>query len=284
MRLQSENGMPCLQLPTSEDVKRISKSFLSDLKSLTVIDDTTHEIRPIICCVCDSMPAKANWSRFVDIDELIKRAKKCKLRKSDSPIAYGEDLRAQYTAKDKRLKDFILSPETYVTKDDKVLICHGCHIELEVNSKKRCDRREPPTESIINGYMIGDPPDVLSCLNPVELSLITKTSTQCRSFIFFAGSHQSIKGWHTLFKGRPEENIANMTLMTKSGWKGQILVVLCGPFTKEQEKTTRAKMSVCPLKVIAAWKWLKLNNYRYKDIEVPNVDDIPLPYILDSEW
>jgi predicted phage-related endonuclease len=42
---------------------------------------------------------------------------------------------------------------------------------------------------------------VLSNLNQVELSLITKTVIQCQSWIFFAGSHQSIKGWHTFFKG-----------------------------------------------------------------------------------
>ena len=275
--------MPLLSLPTQQDNDRISKAFLSDLESYTVNDAATKTIKPVICSVCDSMPTKAQWSTFVKIDEFIKLSKKCNLTKTDSPTTYGEEIRKQYTADDERLKDFILSPETYVT-DDKVLICHGCLNELRVNSKQHKQRRRPPKESIIRGYMIGDAPDVLTCLNPVELSLITKTSTQCRSFIFFAGSHQSIKGWHTLFKGRPGENVANMKLMTKSGWKGQILVVLVGPFTDAQNKTTRERMTVCPKKVIAAWEWLKANNYRYKDIEIPNEDEIPLPYILDSEW
>jgi hypothetical protein len=276
--------MPLLALPTHQDTERITKAFLSDLESLTVTDDKTKTIKPVICSVCDSMPHKAQWSTFVGMNEFIELVSKGRLNKSNAPKIYGDDLLDQYTAVDKRLKDFVLSPETYV-KDDKVLVCHDCLEALRTNYKQtHLDRCRPPKQSIICGYMIGDAPEVLTCLNPVELSLITKTSTQCRSFIFFAGSHQSIKGWHTLFKGRPGENVANLKLMTKSGWKGQILVVLCGPFTDAQNKMTRDRMTVCPKKVIASWEWLKANNYRYKDIEVPTEDEIPLPRIIDSEW
>ena len=131
--------------------------------------------------------------------------------------------------------------------------------------------------------MIGHAPDLLSDLNPVELSLITKTSIHCQSFIFFAGSHQSIKGWHTFFKGRSGENVGNISLMTESGWKGKMLVVLCGPFTSAQKVLTLARMHVRPDVIIQAWIWLKNNNYRYRMIEIPHVDSIPLPHIMDEE-
>jgi hypothetical protein len=71
--------------------------------------------------------------------------------------------------------------------------------------------------------------------------------------------------------------------MTKSGWKGHILVVMCGPFTSEQALLKRAKTRVDPQKVIAGWVWLKANNFRYKDVTIPNIDDILLPYLLDDE-
>jgi hypothetical protein len=45
-------------------------------------------------------------------------------------------------------------------------------------------------------------------MNTVELFLITKTVTQCISWILFAGSHQLIKGWYTFFRGQPEANVA----------------------------------------------------------------------------
>jgi hypothetical protein len=34
------------------------------------------------------------------------------------------------------------------------------------------------------------------------------------------------------------------------------------------------------LKVVAAWRWLKENNYRFKDDVIPHVDDIPIPKIV----
>jgi hypothetical protein len=275
--------MTLLPLPSREDTNRIAKAFLSDLESFTATDEVTKQIIPVICSICDSMPTECKWSQTVDIHKFVKLCERGKLRKTDSLKAYSQELRDQYTAKDKRLKDYVLSPETYVNRQDEVLVCHHCLTELETNWTKDRVRRRAPRESIASGYMIGDAPEVLTCLNPVELSLITKTVTQCQSWIFFGGSHQSIKGWHTFFKGRPGENVGNLTLMTESGWKGKILVVMCGPFTNEQYLKTKEKTSVDPEKVIAAFRWLKENNYRYRDIEIPNVDDIPQPYIIDEE-
>jgi hypothetical protein len=276
--------MPLLAIPTTADVNRITKAFLTDLESFTYRDELSKELKPIICSVCDSMPTKAQWSTFVDIAEFRKLCAKGKLRKTDSPETYPMELRNQYTAKDVRLQQFILSPETLVNAQHEVLVCKECLFELRSISKQRHNTRcRPPAESIIRGYMIGDAPDLLSDLNPVELSLITKTVTQCQSWIFFAGSHQAIKGWHTFFKGRPGDNIGNLMLMTKSGWKGHILVVLCGPFTSEQAMLTRTKCRVCPYKVIAAWEWLIANNYRYHGLKIPHIDSLPLPYILDDE-
>jgi hypothetical protein len=100
------------------------------------------------------------------------------------------------------------------------------------------------------------------------------------TFDFFASRHQTIKGWHTFFKGRPGENVGNLTLMSKSGWKADILVVLCGRFTSKQGLLTREKISVNPHKVIAGWLWLKANNFRYVDIKVLHIDDIMLPYMM----
>ena len=131
--------------------------------------------------------------------------------------------------------------------------------------------------------MIGDAPDLLKNLNPVELSLITKTSTQCQSWIFFGGCHQSIKGWHTFFKGQPGHNVGNMILMMESGWKGCIIVVLCGPFTSQQSMLTQERVLVTPGRVIAGWKWLKNNIFRIQLLEIPHIDSIPFPFNMDQE-
>ncbi len=275
--------MPLLAIPTRDDVNRISKAFLLDLESFTVTDKTTKEIKPVICGVCDSIPPEAQWSTFVELKEFIKLCQRCNIEKKFSLKAYKPEIQDQYTAKHEALKDFILSPETYVTAENKVLVCKQCLLELQRNSKKQEGQCCPPTESIINGYMIGDAPDLLKNLNPVELSLITKTSTQCQSWILFCGCHQSIKGWHTFFKGQPGQNVGNMIRMTESGWKGHIIVVLFRLFTSQQSMLTRERVLVTPGKVIAGWKWLKHNNFRFRLLEIPHIDSIPFPFIMDQE-
>ena len=140
----------------------------------------------------------------------------------------------------------------------------------------------PPKQAIANGYLVGDAPMELECLNDVELSLVSKVRIYCQSWIFYGGCHQQIKGWHTFFKNRPTENVGNLMQLAENDntETGIILVVLCGPFTTTQKALTLAKTAVRPSKVIAAWKWLKKHNYRYKDLTIPNAKDIPQPQII----
>ena len=129
--------MPLLAIPTDEDVNRITKAFLLDLQSFTVTDETTKEIKPVICSVCDSIPTESQWSTFVDLDEFVRLCTRSKMLKDDSVKAYGTALRNQYTAKEPKLAEFILSPETHVTSNDEVLVCKQCLSELRANSKKK---------------------------------------------------------------------------------------------------------------------------------------------------
>ena len=70
--------------------------------------------------------------------------------------------------------------------------------------------------------------------------------------------------------------------LTDAGTKGLILVVLCGPFTTTQKALTLKKTAVDPEKVVKAWHWLKANNFRYIEDRIPNINDIPLPYIVQE--
>jgi hypothetical protein len=71
-------------------------------------------------------------------------------------------------------------------------------------------------------------------------------------------------------------------MLTESGLKGLILVVLCGPFTSTQKALILKQIHIDPRKVVVAWMWLKANNFRYKDDVIPHVDDIPLPQIIEE--
>jgi hypothetical protein len=178
--------MSSLRIPTEAESNKLVKDFALDLKSFTVIDEESKLIQPVICSICDSIPTKAQWSTSVHIDDFIELCHSGKLDKDESPKSYSQELRNQYTAKDTRLKDLILLPQTYASPSNEVLLCKKCLSELRSNSfERQTKRRRGPSESIIQGYMIGDAPDVLSNLNTVELSLITKTVTQCQRWILF---------------------------------------------------------------------------------------------------
>ena len=64
--------------------------------------------------------------------------------------------------------------------------------------------------------------------------------------------------------------------------KGVVLVVLCGPFTTTQRALVFESVSVNPEKVVKAWHWLKENNFRYANDEIPDLASIPLPQIVEE--
>jgi len=88
-----------LTIPTAEDIDRITKAFLSDMKSFTIEDKRTNEIIPIICSVCDSMPTEAQWSTFIDVGKFKSLLEKGKIGKQHAWELYEDELVKQYTAK-----------------------------------------------------------------------------------------------------------------------------------------------------------------------------------------
>jgi hypothetical protein len=274
--------MALLAIPTASEKKALIDGMNKDIASYTVFDERTNCHLPVICCVCDSIPKKANWWTTCPVTELEKILRRCHMHRSLLGEYYPELLLNQYTADHETLKPFLLSPETYVNSNEETIICKECLANLRTMNKRKSDRRHPPMESIANGYVIGDAPDCLTDLTQTEVSLISRTRTFVQSWVFFGGCHQHIKGWHTFFKNRSTDNVGNLLMLTESGLKGLILVVLCGPFTETQKAFTLDQISVDPLKVIAAWRWLKANNYRYRNDTIPHIDDIPLPKVIEE--
>jgi hypothetical protein len=276
-----------LRVPSSDRRKEIVQGFMEDLKSFTVVTKSTGELHPINCCVCDGIPTEAQWSCMIPVNKLRDLCEASNMQRSQLRTIYPDTLLEQYKAPGcKRLEPFVLSPATYIDKDeDTVLICKACKLELTTMKKKKIkkERRCPPLPSIMNGYLLGQAPIDLTSLNEVELSLVSRVRIYCRSWVFFAGCHRQIQGWHTFYKNRHSANVANLELLKVSGLKGLILVVMCGPFTTTQKALTRKKMAVDPNKVVAAYRWLKDNNIHYVNDEMPHIDDIPIPQIIEED-
>jgi hypothetical protein len=268
-----------LRVPSPEKKDTIAKAFVRDLESFTVYDKATKCFRPVICCVCDSIPTEPNWSCYVPIPDAVLLFRNCKMEASHVEQQYrSEILLRQYSVDQEELKDFILSPVTYINDRKEILMCKRCHSALV--GGKRAGR--PPPQAIASGYIIGDAPVELTRLNEVEISIISRARIYCQSWIFFGGCHQHIKGWHTIFKNRPEDNVGNLMQLSDAGMHRIVQVVLCGPFTTTQRALTLASTAVNPERVLAAWHWLKVNNFRYSQDEIPMLEDIPTPVYLDE--
>jgi hypothetical protein len=278
-----------LQIPSCSEKEAITRAFVKDLKALTVYDKAKNKFFPVICCVCDSMPLKTNWRCFVKISDAVNLFQQSNMELSFLKDVYAsEELLKQYSYKHKALRAFTLSPATYINEKKELLMCKQCHSELLANKNVKIGGHEhklchPPAQAIASGYVIGDAPVALTELNDVEISIISRVRIYCQSWIFFGGCHQHIKGWQTFFKNRPTDNVGNLMQLVDAGMEKIIVVVLCGPFTTTQRALIMESTAVNPKKVINAWRWLKANNYRYKDDDLPNIDDIPLPQIIDEQ-
>ena len=183
------------------------------------------------------------------------------------------------------LQQYILSPSSQYSNDGKsIMICTHCKSDITKSSSEVQRRnRRPPKRAIACGYLIGEPPEELLCLNEVELALVSKVRIQSHIWHWFGGNHHCIKGWHTLFRNPYQRNVANLNSLADSGMQGNIYVILSGPFTTDQQAIARAASSVNRAKVVAAMQWLIKNNIHYKGDSIPTEDEIPLPVVLDHE-
>lgn len=274
-----------LKRPSALRKDEIIRNFVHDYSSLLVTDNETGRLEPAVCSVCDGIPNHPGWNCWVDVPHFKKLCLFGALDKSRVSEFYPSELVQQYTADHPELKSFVLSPRTKIDKEnDRVLVCKSCKTELErlLGENYQLCRRRPPKEAIANGFLVGDAPEELTCLNQVELALVSRARISCQTWIFVGGFHQQIKGWHTIYKNRPSENVGNIQMLQESGLKGSILVVLCGPFTTTQKAMVRDQVTVNPEKVTRAFKWLIEHNYKYENATIPTPEEMTTPIIIED--
>jgi hypothetical protein len=268
-----------LNIPTPEQHECIVKEFMSDLKSYSYKNMNGEEC-PIICGVCDGMPQKEHWFEWVPVLKMKSLCLQYGMMHENMKEYYPEQLIQEYQANHPDLHGCVLSPKSQIMNDE-IIICKSCHQGLKKNTGNP-NLKKPPQQSIANAYLIGEAPVELTRLNTVELAIVSRVRIYSQCWTFFAGCHKHIKGWHTFFKNQHQTTIAHLNLLGTSTMKNNLLVVLCGPFTKEQDITTREAVKVNILWIQEAIGWLIKNNYHYKDDKIPTEAEIPVPIILDE--
>jgi hypothetical protein len=268
-----------LKIPSPEENQEITKSFMRDLRSFSYKNEIGIQC-PVICAVCDGIPKCANWFKWIDIPEMKQMCAQYGMTHNDMKEYYPKALIEQYDTGHVGLHECLLSPHSQIM-NDKIMVCKSCLADLQKN-KNEAKKRNLPKESIANGYLIGEAPEVLTRLNPVELAIVSRVRIYSQCWTFFAGCHKHIKGWHTFFKNQHESTTAHLNLLGTSSIRDNILVVLAGPFTVQQNDIVRDAIKVDVKHVQEAIAYLIEYNIEYENDRVPTEDEIPVPIIMDE--
>jgi len=274
-----------LTVPTEEQKLGMVNAFMEDLESHTLVNENGESV-PVVCSVCDGMPTCPQWHTFVDVKVFSKWCKHANLKKKTvkEKKMCPEELVDECSVDIVGLESCILSPRTFVNDQNEILVCKTCAESMEKNlAKKKKESKKCPRCAIANGCLTGNGPKEITNLNEVELSLISGARIMGRTWVFFAGCHRQIKGWHTFFKNRTEANVRDINLICQSGFQGKLLVVLCGPSASTQKALVWEATQVDPCKVTAAFEKCKQMNYLCQDFEIPHIDSIPAPIVLEED-
>ena len=258
--------------------------FQNGLNDLTYERGTIHMSKA--CLICDAL---LEWN-----DTKVIRTTRLKSLQSrfqgEGPVFLARNaatMKAYYTyrgdgCESRWMNKMYLSPRGVYRQDEEGFQCCNQCVKI-LDTKVKPNRIALPRFAIANGAVFGEAPPELTDLNDAELALVSLARTNKHVFAFYGGAHKSIRGWHNLYENDVEGIARTLNEVSEyTGGKNVILCILLGPFTPLQKQFVKNKMMVTPEKVIRALRWLKHNNDLYRDITIPNRDDLATPLIIDD--
>ncbi len=157
------------------------------------------------------------------------------------------------------LSDVFRPEYLYKSKDSKEWICNTCHVALS--------HGKMPTQAVANGLSLNHIPHELSCLNPLEVRLLSLRSPFMKMVALPSGKQRCIHGPAvnvpykldnvcTILPRLPSQSeLVALKLKRKLAYKGHYMFDY-----------------VTPEKVLNALRWLKIHNPLYSDVTI------------DEEW
>ena len=262
----------CIALPSPKTVSGIEKDVCESLSNRYYTNEFQC-LTPRICACCNRFATIENPMQPLTLDGFLYCMSKLRVSRPVLESYFPTAVIESYRAKEERLDNLVLSPETRVYSgpvgEEVIDLCTECetHFNHFLRSKKRTF--DGPKEAVFNGNLCGDPPDCLRELNAAELALISPNRILTHALVLQCDNHDGIVGWHSMFENSVETNVSNIQLMIDSGLQSEFLCVLCGPWTKIQLDKVKNAYRVRPEKVIQAFSWLKENNAYFRDIVIP---------------
>lgn len=278
-----------LEVPSAQTQQEIAQAATQTLRNRMHFDAVNKTWACKICIVCDTIATVTNPVQSIPVDEIRWLCENTGASRATLQEWFPNQLLAQYTSLHPALSNYAVSPSALFFEDGAnnqscTYICQLCHADLiNRQSRKYKKRLAPPQRAIWNGYLIGNPPEVLTRLNKAERAIVSPNRIVSHALSLRADQHEGVYGWHALYENQVDSNVASVQQLVDAGLKGEIVCVLCGPFTTAQVELVRYHLTIRPAYVMAAFEWLKANNPFFADFVLPNIADIPLPYIYKDE-
>ena len=245
-------------------LKQLSRAlftnFETSVQQLLTSSGRFHKARVCACCDCF---LDCDENGIVSLQSLIKMSSKCK---GDPGVP--QELRRYYTVPNlPELDELLLSPRsTFLLNLDGLLYCTECLSSIKGSHL--------PRFAIANNKTIGEAPQCLENLNPVELALISKSRIAKHVFQYYGGAHESIEGWHTFYQADVNQLSNVLNRLGMAGVGNSIATILVGPFTTSQRLKVNKESILRRNWVRTALQWLSDNNIHYNDVNVDgNIDD-----------
>jgi hypothetical protein len=254
----------------------------SDIRNILCTDNEGYA-HGHVCLICD---------KFLSLGEQCKVSLKIFLKKAayfEGDASLPAALRNCYKfsagnnniqpAQLELLHKCLLSPRSFLVGDRRyplIMCCENCQNGLNL---RLLQAGKLPCNAIANHLTIGTAPPCLNCLNDIELALLSQARFHGHLFTYWAGCHQSIKGWHTLYNVNPSHTTSVLHQVSTLTESDNIAVVLCGPFTPAQREQVLKKTIVNISRVQEAFQWLQTNNHLYADL--PDIN-LAAPKVIDG--
>ena len=285
--------------PTLDKIDDIIRQTTAALAARMHVDDdnlANIQYYPKICSVCDSMATVDNPMIPMYVSTLKIMCHQATASKVDVLKVYNmptpelsacvERMLSSYTCDHHDLKDYVLSPSSRTFTEngiDMIEVCTTCHEQIKESLRHKKRKQQGPANALWNGSATGQPPSELSDLNIAEMAILSPNRIKSHAAVLYADQHQGVYGWHSMYENNVDNNLANIQQLVDAGLKGEIMVVLCGPWDETQKSLAKNRYTVRPEKIMAAFAWLKKNNHYYTDLEIPDIADLPLPIIVKDK-
>jgi len=263
-------------------VEEACSTFRAELKNLVHQRGTKFTSKS--CLICDRF---LEWND-IDIVKVL-RLKKVRSRFQGESAVFrtlnNDEMKTHYTYRGRGhegwMNEMYLSPRGfYRIEEEGFQCCKRCVKYL--NTKIPPYRLKLPRFAIANGAVFGVAPPELTDLNDAELALVSLARAHKHVFAFYGGAHKSMRGWHNLYENDVEGIARTLNQVSEYSGDNVILCILMGPFTPLQKQFVKNNMLVRPDYVLRAFHWLKQHNQLYRDITIPNENDLATPLIIDD--